>query len=119
MKIVSWNVNGLARCRRNGFLKFLSDTNPDVLCCQEIKGQCSLKTPEYLQFWNPAKHSNYSGTLVLTKRQPISFQYGLGIEKSDDERRLIALEYKDYYIVNIYAPSTHPHNAPFRPDCRR
>ena len=25
MKIVSWNVNGLARCRRNGFLKFLSD----------------------------------------------------------------------------------------------
>ncbi len=119
MKIVSWNVNGLARCRRNGFLKFLSDTNPDVLCCQEIKGQCSLKTPEYLQFWNPAKHSNYSGTLVLTKRQPISFQYGLGIEKFDDEGRLIALEYKDYYIVNIYAPSTHPHNAPDRPDFRR
>ena len=51
MKIVSWNVNGLARCRRNGFLKFLSDAKPDVLCCQEIKGQCPLKTPEYLQFW--------------------------------------------------------------------
>lgn len=119
MKIVSWNVNGLARCRRNGFLKFLSDAKPDVLCCQEIKGQCPLKTPEYLQFWNPAKHSNYSGTLVLTKRQPISFQYGLGIEKFDDEGRLIALEYKDYYIVNVYAPSIHPHNAPDRPDFRR
>lgn len=38
MKIVSWNVNGLARCRRNGFLKFLADAKPDVLCCQEIKG---------------------------------------------------------------------------------
>ena len=37
MKIVSWNVNGLARCRRNGFLKFLADAKPDVLCCQEIK----------------------------------------------------------------------------------
>ena len=32
MKIVSWNVNGLARCRRNGFLKFLADAKPDVLC---------------------------------------------------------------------------------------
>lgn len=39
MKIVSWNVNGLARCRRNGFLKFLADAKPDVLCCQEIKGE--------------------------------------------------------------------------------
>lgn len=118
MKIVSWNVNGLARCRRNGFLKFLSDSKPDVLCCQEIKGQCALKTPGYLQFWNPAKRSNYSGTLVLAKRQPLSCQYGLGIEELDDEGRLIALEYKDYYIVNVYIPCINPRSAPERMDFR-
>ena len=70
MKIVSWNVNGLARCRRNGFLKFLADAKPDVLCCQEIKGECPLNVPGYLLFWNPAKRTNYSGTLVLSRRQP-------------------------------------------------
>ena len=69
MKVVSWNVNGLARCRRKGFLKFLADVKPDVICCQEIKGQCTLNVPGYLPFWDPAKRANYSGTLVLTKRQ--------------------------------------------------
>ena len=118
MKIVSWNVNGLARCRRNGFLKFLADAKPDVLCCQEIKGQCPLKTPEYLQFWNPAKRNNYSGTLVLAKRQPLSCQYGLGIDKFDEEGRLITLEYKDYFIVNVYVPNLNPHSTPDRLDFR-
>ena len=96
MKIVSWNVNGLARCRRNGFLKFLADAKPDVLCCQEIKGECPLNVPGYLLFWNPAKRTNYSGTLVLSRRQPLSCQYGLGIDKFDEEGRLITLEYKDW-----------------------
>lgn len=110
MKVVSWNVNGLARCRRKGFLKFLADVKPDVICCQEIKGQCTLNVPGYLPFWNPAKRANYSGTLVLTKRQPLSFQYGLGIEKFDDEGRLITLEYKDFFIVNVYVPNLNPHS---------
>lgn len=118
MKIVSWNVNGLARCRRNGFLKFLNDAKPDVVCCQEIKGRCPLNVPGYLQFWNPAKRANYSGTLILTRRQPLSCRYGLGIEKFDAEGRIITLEYKDYYIVNVYVPNINPHSSPERPDFR-
>ena len=118
MKIVSWNVNGLARCRRNGFLKFLADAKPDVLCCQEIKGECPLNVPGYLLFWNPAKRSNYSGTLVLSRRQPLSCQYGLGIDKFDDEGRLITMEYKDYFIVNVYAPNLNTHSSPERLDFR-
>ena len=118
MKIASWNVNGLARCRRNGFLKFLADSKPDVLCCQEIKGKCSLKVPGYLSYWYPAKRSNYSVTLVLAKRQPLSCWYGLGIKKFDNEGRLITLEYKDYFIVNVYVPNLIPHSAPDRLDFR-
>ena len=118
MKIVSWNVNGLARCKRNGFLKFVADSKPDVLCCQEIKGQCPLKIPGYLTFWNPAKRSNYSGTLVLTKRQPLSCRYGLGIDKFDDEGRLITLEFKDFFVINVYVPNLNPHSTPDRLDFR-
>ena len=44
MKIVSWNVNGIVACRRKGFLQFLRDTQPDVMCCQEIKTRCVLRT---------------------------------------------------------------------------
>ncbi|MCI8438508.1 MAG: hypothetical protein HFF73_03170 [Oscillospiraceae bacterium] len=79
MKIVSWNINGLATCRRKGFLKFLSNFNPDIMCCQEIKSPCPLNTPGYLPFWYPATRKNYSGTLVLSKLEPLSVAYGLGL----------------------------------------
>lgn len=119
MKIISWNVNGISRCRRAGFLKFLADSKPDILCCQEIKGRCPLQTPGYLQIWNPAKRPNYSGTLVLTKRQPISYHTGIGIERFDDEGRIITLEYRDYFVVTVYVPNLNPHSPPDRVDFRR
>ena len=106
MKIISWNVNGLEACKRHGFLKFLKNTNADVFCCQEIKKQCPLATPDYLQFWNPASQPGYSGTLLLSKRQPLSIRYGMGIEQFDTEGRLITAEYEDYYVVNAYVPNS-------------
>lgn len=118
MKIVSWNVNGIVACRRKGFLKFLADAEPDIMCCQEIKTKCPLNTPGYFQFWNPAKIPKYAGTLTLTREEPISSSIGMGIEKFDAEGRLITLEYRDFYIVNVYVPSIHPHSAPERPDYR-
>ena len=118
MKIVSWNVNGIVACRRKGFLRFLTDTKPDIMCCQEIKTQCPLNTPGYQQFWNKAKQPGYSGTLVLTKQMPLSWSTGFGIEKFDIEGRVITLEYRDYYVVNVYVPSIHPHNSAPRPDYR-
>jgi len=35
MKIVFWNVNGIAACVRKGLAKFLADVPPDILCCQD------------------------------------------------------------------------------------
>lgn len=118
MKVVSWNVNGIAACRRKGFLKFLADVKPDIMCCQEVKTKCALNTPGYRQYWNNAERAGYSGTLVLTRREPLSCTCGMGIEEFDREGRLITLEYRDYFIVNVYAPSLNPHSAPDRPDFR-
>lgn len=118
MKIVSWNVNGLARCCRHGFLKFLADAKPDVLCCQEVKGECPLEVPGYFPYWNLAKRPNYSGTLILTKKLPLACQYGLGIDQFDREGRIITLEYKDFYLINLYVPNINPHSPPDRLDFR-
>ena len=92
MKIISWNVNGIIACRRKGFLRFLADTKPDVVCCQEVKTKCALNTPGYQQFWNPALRSGYSGTLILAKQEPLSWSTGFGNSKFDEEGRLITLE---------------------------
>lgn len=114
MKLVSWNLNGLAACRRKGFLRFLAGTAPDIFCCQEIKTKCPLRTPGYFQYWNPAKRKGYAGTLVLARREPLSFALGFGVEELDEEGRFIALEYPAYYILNAYFPSVHPHMGPDR-----
>lgn len=118
MKIVSWNVNGIAACREHGFLKFLKSVKPDMVCCQEVKSKIDLSTPGYLQYWNKAKEPGYAGTLILTKYEPISVTNGFGIKKLDGEGRIITLEYQDYYVLNVYVPSIHTYSAPDRPDFR-
>ena len=45
MKLVSWNVNGLRSCLTKGFLEYVKNEDPDILCLQETKLQpCLLYT---------------------------------------------------------------------------
>ena len=109
MKLISWNVNGLRACITKGFYDFLQNENPDILCLQETKmqeGQATIDTPGYHQYWCSAEKKGYSGTLVLTKKEPISVSYGLGIDEHDHEGRAITAEYEDFYLVDFYVPNS-------------
>ena len=99
-------------------MRFIASAKPDIICCQEIKGQCDFQIPGYTQFWNPAERKNYSGTLILTTLQPLSCSIGLGIERFDKEGRLIVLEYRDYFLLNVYVPSINTYSPPERLDFR-
>lgn len=119
MKIVSWNVNGLAACVRKGLYKFVSHMNADVVCLQEIRSEFPLNLPNYpYQLWNMAKRKGYSGTLLLSRSAPLSWASGIGIKKFDNEGRLITAEYKDLYIVNVYAPNVNTASKPGREEYR-
>lgn len=37
MKIISYNVNGIRAAINKGFVEWLEQANPDVICLQEIK----------------------------------------------------------------------------------
>ena len=39
MKLASWNVNGLRSCLTKGFLEYVNEEQPDILCLQETKLQ--------------------------------------------------------------------------------
>tara|TARA_Y100000766_G_scaffold281827_2_gene294001 strand:- start:596 stop:1351 length:756 start_codon:yes stop_codon:yes gene_type:complete len=109
MKLISWNVNGIRACINKGFLSFFDESDADIFCIQETKAvssQVELDTPGYSQFWNSAEKKGYSGTLVLTKEQPINSFYGLGIDKHDNEGRVITLEYEKFYLVTVYTPNS-------------
>ncbi|AVX08717.1 Exodeoxyribonuclease [Priestia megaterium] len=108
MKLISWNVNGIRACVRKGFLDYFQEVNADVFCIQETKlqeGQIDLQLEGYYQYWNYAVKKGYSGTAVFTKQKPLSVSYGVGKE-SEDEGRIITLEFEQCYVVNVYTPNS-------------
>ena len=75
---------------------------------QEIKAhpeQLDIQLKNYENhFWNSAKRKGYSGTAIFSKSKPLSVKYGFGI--LDEEGRVITLEFKEYYLVNVYTPNS-------------
>lgn len=109
MKFISWNVNGLRAVMKKNFTEFFDSCDADIVCLQETKlqaGQIEFQPEGYEQYWNYAEKKGYSGTAVFTKMKPLSVMYGLGIPEHDHEGRVIALEYPDFYLVNVYTPNS-------------
>jgi len=108
-KLISWNVNGLRACLRVGFQDFFDSADADALCLQEIKlseGQLDLELPGYYAFWNYAQKKGYSGTALITRRQPLSVWFGIGMPEHDAEGRVITAEFDEYYLIVCYTPNS-------------
>ncbi|MFZ9044652.1 MAG: exodeoxyribonuclease III [Cyclobacteriaceae bacterium] len=112
LNLISWNVNGIRAILKKDFLKDVEELNPDVLCLQETKAQPedaerALKQIEgYHIFYNCSKaRKGYSGTALLSKKQPLNIYYDIGIEEHDQEGRVITAEFENYYLVTVYTPN--------------
>lgn len=108
-RIISWNVNGLRSILSKEFdSKIIQNYQPDIICLQEIKAnseQVDWQPNGYSLFWNSAKRPGYSGTLTLSKRQPLSVERGYSSSDDDSEGRVLTLEYEDFFLVNVYTPN--------------
>ena len=104
MKLVTWNVNGIKACIKNeGFETLLKSIKADIYCFQEVKAKTVLDVGNYYQYWNLCQsRKGYSGTLVLTKKEPLSIKLGMGIEQLEQEGRCITLEFEDFVLINVY-----------------
>jgi len=116
MKIISWNINGIRAIAKKGLADFLQSEYPDILCLQEIKISDSVKNDisfdfqNYKEYWNCALRPGYSGTAILVHsgfQGVIGVKNGLGINKFDIEGRVQTLEFKDFYLLNIYFPNAN------------
>ena len=111
MDIISWNVNGIRACSKKGFLEFLEQKKPDILCVQETKAHVdqvepALKNPAgYHAFWSLSEVSGYSGTATFSKKKPVQTSYGMGIYQFDREGRFVITDYDDFILFNIYFPN--------------
>ncbi|QZY53763.1 exodeoxyribonuclease III [Crassaminicella profunda] len=111
MKIYSWNVNGIRAIKKKGFLEWMEEENPDILCIQETKAhkeqldESLLNIEGYEAFFCSGERKGYSGVAVYTKLEPITVKTGIGIERFDSEGRILILEYEEFTLLNIYFPN--------------
>lgn len=112
MKIISWNINGIRAITKKNFFDDISQMNPDVLCLQETKAQdgevksALSNLTGYHQYYNSAVRKGYSGVAILSKSEPKSITYDMGIEEHDQEGRVLCTEFDNFYLVNVYVPNS-------------
>lgn len=117
IKIVSYNVNGLASCVKNGMESYVRAENADILCLQETKLQ-EANTGAYEELaaeWGygyryfscSRTKKGYAGTAVFSKIEPKSVTYGLHPNGNlNEEGRTITAEFTTFTIVNTYVPNS-------------
>nr|WP_294774099.1 exodeoxyribonuclease III [uncultured Flavobacterium sp.] len=112
MRIISYNVNGIRAAISKGFLTWLQQANPDVICLQEIKAtedQIPLLDVELsgypYHYWFPATKKGYSGVAILSKVKPNNVVFGTGIDHMDFEGRNLRVDFDDFSVMSLYLPS--------------
>lgn len=118
LTLVSWNVNGVRAIGRNGFLQWLEQVQPDIVCLQEVKAwpddvDLALREPKgYTSVWQVAKKKGYSGVTTYFKSnlEPLSVK-PMGIRAFDDEGRVQQVEFKDFVLINAYYPNAQAERA--------
>jgi len=108
--------------RKGELQKFMAEHQPDIVCFQETKaeqGQAEIDFPDYEEYWNSSRtKKGYSGTAIFTKIKPLAIMNdipeefvkagGLVLDNfghSNEEGRVIAAEFDDFYVVTAYTPN--------------
>ena len=111
MKIVSYNVNGIRAASKKGLAEWLKDNPADIFCVQETKAhqeQVDVTPFEELGYhhvWHSAQKKGYSGVATFSKTKPDQVVIGCGMEKYDQEGRILRTDYGDWTLLNCYFPS--------------
>jgi exodeoxyribonuclease-3 len=111
MRITTWNVNGIRAAFGKNAFDWVAEFKPDILCLQEIKAKIDQIDVEvftnlgYQTILNPAERPGYSGTATIFTKTPDEIKMGLGVERFDNEGRVIQFTYPEFELFNIYFPN--------------
>lgn len=111
MKLISWNVNGLRAVHKKGFLEWVEEEKPDVLCLQETKAH-KEQLPQELQelsgyhsSFSSGEKKGYSGVATYTKKEPEHVSTGFGVKSDEPEGRVLMHDFGNFVLFNIYFPN--------------
>ena len=111
MNIITYNVNGIRAAIKKGFVDWLRDESPDVICIQETKANKDqvdfdlIEELGYKTYWFSAQKKGYSGVAIFSKQTPNHIEYGTGIDYMDFEGRVLRIDFDDVSVMSLYLPS--------------
>jgi len=59
----------------------------------------------YRCWWHPALKAGYSGALLLSKVEPLDVRLGMGIDRFDEEGRVIEADFPGFTLITTYYPN--------------
>jgi exodeoxyribonuclease-3 len=111
LKIYTYNVNGIRSAISKGFVEWLKEADPDVICLQEIKIDREAFDPApfellgYHCYIFPAEKKGYSGVAVFSKIAADNVVEGCDSAIYDVEGRNLRIDIGDLSIMSTYFPS--------------
>lgn len=116
MKIASYNVNGV-NARLPVLLRWLSESQPDVVCLQELKApqeklpQAAIADAGYEAIWHGQK--SWNGVAILSRiGQPLEIRRSLPGDPADVHSRYIEAAVNGVLIACLYLPNGNPTPGP-------
>lgn len=116
MKIATYNVNSV-NARLPVLLRWLSETNPDVVCLQELKAIPenfpleALNNAGYNAIWQGQK--SWNGVAILARNaQPAEIRRGIPDNEEDENSRYLEAVVEDVVIGCLYLPNGNPAPGP-------
>lgn len=112
LNIVSYNVNGIRAALKKDWIDWVAAHNFDVIGLQETKAQEDQVPMDELKalgfehlYWHSAEKKGYSGVAIFSKVKPDQVIEGMGVQRFDQEGRIIRADFGDLTLLNCYFPS--------------
>ncbi|WP_047197717.1 exodeoxyribonuclease III [Caldimonas brevitalea] len=116
MKIATYNINGI-NGRLPRLLEWLHESEPDVVCLQELKTSDAtfpaeaLREAGYHAAWRGQRA--YNGVAILARHaEPVVTRRGLPGDVADPESRYLEAAVEGVLIACLYLPNGNPQPGP-------
>ncbi|WP_066801239.1 exodeoxyribonuclease III [Sphingomonas soli] len=116
MRIVTYNVNGI-NGRLPVLLRWLAQTQPDVVCLQELKApdekfpEAAIRDSGYGAIWQGQK--SWNGVAILARGcNPVETRRGLPGDPEDVQSRYIEAAIGGVLVAGLYLPNGNPRPGP-------
>jgi exodeoxyribonuclease-3 len=116
VRIATYNVNGV-NGRLPSLLAWLAETQPDIVCLQELKTPEErfpvgpLRQADYGSIWHG--ESRWNGVAILAKGcDPVQTRRGLPGDKADVQSRYLEAAVNGVIVASLYAPNGNPQPGP-------